>query len=55
LPQPELLELAQAYVERVILEQFIAKIKSLPEQSLHAPLNRLCDLFALTSLEQGKG
>jgi len=53
--QPELLELAQAYVERVILEQFIAKIKSLPDQSLHAPLKRLCDLFALTRLEQGKG
>jgi len=53
--QPELLELAQAYVERVILEQFIAKIKSLPDQSLRAPLKRLCDLFALTRLEQGKG
>ena len=53
--QPELLELAQAYIERVILEQFIAKVKSLPDQSLQAPLKRLCDLFALTRLEQGKG
>ena len=53
--QPELLELAHAYVERVILEQFIAKIGSLPDQSLQVPLKRLCDLFALTRLEQGKG
>ena len=49
------MELALAYVERVILEQFIAKIKSLLDQSLQAPLKRLCDLFALTRLEQGKG
>jgi hypothetical protein len=39
LPQPELLELAQAYVERVILEQFIAKIKSV---LLHFP----CEIYA---------
>jgi acyl-CoA oxidase len=53
--QPELLELAHAHVERVMLEQFVASIKSLPDESLRSPLKRLCDLFALAHLEQGKG
>lgn len=53
--QPELLELAQAHVERVVLEQFIAAIKSLPDESLRGPLKRLCNLFALAHLERGKG
>lgn len=52
--QPELLELAHAHIERVILEQFVASIKSLPDESLRGPLKRLCNLFALAHLEQGK-
>jgi acyl-CoA oxidase len=53
--QPELLELAHAHVERVVLEQFVDAVRSLPDKSLRVPLNRLCNLFALEHLEQAKG
>lgn len=53
--QPKLLELARAHIERMVLEQFIAVIRSLPDESLRMPLKRLCDLFALEHLEQAKG
>jgi acyl-CoA oxidase len=53
--QPQLLELARAHIERVVLEQFVASIRSLPNESLRMPLKGLCDLFALEHLEQAKG
>jgi acyl-CoA oxidase len=53
--QPELLELADAYVEREILERFIAVVENAPDRTLHAPLRRLRDLFALYHLELHKG
>jgi acyl-CoA oxidase len=53
--QPGLLELADAYVEREILESFVAAIESVTDQTLRAPLKRLCDLFAMSQLERHKG
>jgi acyl-CoA oxidase len=53
--QPELLELADAYVEREILERFIAVVENAPDRTLHPPLRRLLDLFALYHLELHKG
>jgi acyl-CoA oxidase len=53
--QPELLELADAYVEREILERFIAVVENAPDRTLHTPLRRLRDLFALYHLELHKG
>src|SRR5260221_1610642 len=52
--QPELLELADAYVEREILERFIAVVENAPDRTLHTPLRRLRDLFALYHLELHK-
>jgi acyl-CoA oxidase len=49
--QPDLLELANAYVEREIVERFIAVVQSAPDRTLHPPLRRLRDLFALYHLE----
>jgi acyl-CoA oxidase len=53
--QPELLELADAYVEREILERFTAVVEDASDRTLHTPLRRLRDLFALYHLELHKG
>jgi acyl-CoA oxidase len=53
--QPELLELADAYVEREILERFITVVETAPDRTLHTSLRRLRDLFALYHLELHKG
>jgi acyl-CoA oxidase len=53
--QRELLELANAHVERVILERFAQRIGTVESQSLKHALRRLCDLFALSRIELHKG
>ena len=53
--QPELLELAEAYAERQVLESFLEAVASVPEQTLQQPLRKLADLFALYHLEKHKG
>jgi acyl-CoA oxidase len=50
--QPELLELAHAYAERIILESFTEAINGLENRPLQAVLKRLADLFALTHLDE---
>lgn len=46
---------AQAYVERVILQQFRAAIECCPDPSLVPALQGLCLLFALVRLEEHRG
>jgi acyl-CoA oxidase len=53
--QPELLELAEAYAERQVLESFLEAVAHVPEQTLQRPLQKLADLFALYHLEKHKG
>jgi acyl-CoA oxidase len=53
--QPELLELAEAYSERQVLESFLEAVAQVPEQTLQRPLRKLADLFALYHLERHKG
>jgi acyl-CoA oxidase len=53
--QPELLELAHAHVERVILERFVHALGDLTDSSLYPVLKRLCDLLALGHLHQARG
>jgi acyl-CoA oxidase len=53
--QPELLELAEAYAERQVLESFLEAVAHVPDQSLQRPLRKLADLFALYHLEKHKG
>ena len=53
--QPELLELANAFVEREILERFVAASKDVTDRTLRGSLRRLRDLFALYHLELHKG
>ncbi len=53
--QRELLELAGAHVERVILERFAQTIGTVQAQSVKQTLQLLCDLFALSRIELHKG
>jgi acyl-CoA oxidase len=53
--QPELLELAEAYTERQVLESFLQGIAGISDQTLQRPLRKLADLFALYHLEKHKG
>jgi acyl-CoA oxidase len=53
--QRELLDLAHAHVERVILERFDRMIATVQVLSLKLVLKRLCDLFALSEIEFNKG
>lgn len=52
--QNELLALAQAHVERLVLERFNAGIAACPDAGLRPILAKLRDLFALSHLEKGR-
>ena len=53
--QNHLINLAHAYIERVILEQFILKIDSISNANLKETLKRLCQVFAMNLLNKHKG
>lgn len=53
--QNHLINLAHAYIERVILEKFIIKVNSIENPELKDTLNRLCQLYALNLLNKYKG
>ncbi len=53
--QRELLDLARAHIERVILERFTRMIATVQSQPLKLVLKRTCDLFALSQIELNKG
>lgn len=53
--QNHMLNLANAFVERVILEQFILVTRSTKEKALHRILKLVLDLFALHTIESRKG
>jgi len=53
--QTHLLELANAFVEVQVLEQFIKKIESTEDRALKTALKKLCDLYALHTIESHKG
>lgn len=53
--QHHLLQVAFAYVERVILEQFMAAVKETTDEHCKEILTKLYNLFALTQIENNKG
>lgn len=53
--QHQLMDVANAYLERVILEQFHLSIAKVTDPQVAASLTRLCRLFALAALEKDKG
>jgi acyl-CoA oxidase len=53
--QRELLDLAHAHIDRVILERFAHMVLTVQSPSIKLVLKRLCDLFALSQIELNKG
>lgn len=53
--QVHLVNMAHAYIDRIILEQFVATVEKCEDENLKAMLKKLCDLYALTSIEKQKG
>jgi acyl-CoA oxidase len=49
--QDHVIGAARAHVERLVLEAFVAKTRTLPEGDLKVALTLLCDLHALTTIE----
>jgi acyl-CoA oxidase len=53
--QHQMIDVAQAYLERVVLEQFQAAIKTVEDEKSKTILTKLNQLYALSQLEKNKG
>lgn len=53
--QDHIIQLGHAYVERVLLEQFVNRLATITDQSVLPVLTQLKDLFALSLVEGHKG
>jgi acyl-CoA oxidase len=53
--QTHLIALAEAYAERIILEKFIDAVEECEDINLKTILKKLCDLYALSTIETHKG
>ena len=53
--QHQMIDVAQAYLERVVLEQFQAAIKTVEDEKSKEILTKLNQLYALSQLEKNKG
>jgi acyl-CoA oxidase len=49
--QDHVIAAARAHVERLVLEAFVEKVRTLPDGDLKVALNLLCDLHALCTIE----
>ena len=50
--QDHVITAARAHVDRLVLDDFIAKVAGLPDGDLKLTLNALCDLYALSAIEE---
>lgn len=53
--QHQMIDVAQAYLERIVLEQFQAAIKTVEDENSKAILTKLYQLYALSQIEKNKG
>lgn len=53
--QHHLVQVAHAYIERVILEQFMKQVDETKDEGCKTILKKLCALFALSQIEKNKG
>ncbi|RED26780.1 acyl-coenzyme A oxidase [Flavobacterium cutihirudinis] len=53
--QHQMIDVAQAYLERIILEQFQEALKAIEDENSKQILTKLYQLFALLQLEKNKG
>ncbi|MFE5210037.1 acyl-CoA dehydrogenase family protein [Streptomyces sp. NPDC056600] len=52
--QDHVIAVARAHVERLVLEAFVEKVRALPEGGNRTALNLMCDLFALSTIEEDR-
>ncbi|HUO39754.1 MAG TPA: acyl-CoA dehydrogenase, partial [Mycobacterium sp.] len=52
--QDHVLHAASAHIDRIILEAFVAGIDSCEDEEARAVLNMVCDLYALSVIEEDK-
>ncbi len=52
--QHQMIDAAKAYLDRVVLEQFLHKIEALEDTTSKAILSKLAQLFALSKMEENK-
>ena len=53
--QHQMIDVAQAYLERMVLEQFQNSIRSIEDQNIKDVMIQLCQLYALSQIEINKG
>lgn len=53
--QHQMIDVAQAYLERIVLEQFQEAIKTIEDNDSRAAMIKLCQLYALAQIEKNKG
>ena len=53
--QDHLIAAARAHVDRVVLEAFVAGVDACDDPTAQALLGRVCDLYALSTIEADKG
>lgn len=53
--QNHLVQVAFAYIDRVVLEQFLMQIDRTSDRACQAILKKLCQVYALTQIENNKG
>jgi acyl-CoA oxidase len=53
--QHHLFNVGKAYIERVVLEQFVLQVEKTTDPKLKTTLKKLCDLFALSQIEKNRG
>lgn len=52
--QDHVLHAAQAHIDRVVLEAFVAGIESCPDRAARELLEAVCDRYALSVIEEDK-
>src|SRR4051812_35239762 len=53
--QDHVLKTAQTHIDRIVLEALVAGIERTPDPAAKALLGRVCDLYALSTIEADKG
>jgi acyl-CoA oxidase len=53
--QDHVLKTAQAHIDRIVLEAFVAGVERTTDPAAKQLLDRLCDLYALSTIEADKG
>jgi acyl-CoA oxidase len=53
--QHQMIDVAEAYLERIVLEQFQKAIEAIEDKKSKEIMTQLCQLYALSQMEKNKG